>query len=65
MDRYVTEEQRSHRPIFIATLRAACLFFASRIQPKFTAAPLHQSLTWCTGFQILETTLYRTDPADT
>ncbi len=23
--------------------------FASRIQPKFAAAPLHQSLTWCTN----------------
>src|SRR6478736_5897955 len=23
--------------------------FASRIQPKFAAAPLHQSLTWCTS----------------
>jgi hypothetical protein len=23
--------------------------FASRIQPKYAAAPLHQSLTWCTS----------------
>src|SRR4029077_16226345 len=66
LDRYVTEEQRSRRPIFIATLRAARLLpaalsligqrpqrvfslFASRIQPKYTVAPLHQSLTWCTS----------------
>ena len=67
---YVTEEQRSRRPISIATLRAARLLagcpaaagsligqrpqrvfslFASRIQPKFAAAPLPQSLTWCTS----------------
>ena len=31
--------QRSHRVFSL---------FASRIQPKFAAAPLHQSLTWCT-----------------
>jgi hypothetical protein len=27
--------------------------FASRIQPKYAAAPLHQSLTWCTRALIL------------
>jgi hypothetical protein len=65
LNRYVTEEQRRRRPIFIATLRAARLLagcfvahqsktkrvfslFASRIQPKYAAAPLPQSLTWCT-----------------
>ena len=62
----MTEEQRSRRPIFIATLRLRAFWpaalsligqrpprefslFASRIQPKFAAAPLHQSLTWCTS----------------
>jgi Arabinose-binding domain of AraC transcription regulator, N-term len=65
LNRYVTEEQCSRRPICIATLWAARLLagcfvahrskttagislFASRIQPKYAAAPLHQSLTWRT-----------------
>ena len=51
LDRYVTEEQRSRRPILIATLRAARLLTGCFVahQPKFAAAPLHQSLTWCTN----------------
>src|SRR6266403_4153685 len=68
LNRYVTEEQRSRRPIFIATFglrvfwpaalsligqRPQRVFslFASRIQPKYAAAPLHQSLTWYTRYQ--------------
>src|SRR5258708_20327889 len=70
----VTVEQRSRRPIFIATLWAAPLLagcpaaagsligqrpqrvfslFASRIQPKYKAAPLPQSLTWCTSLALV------------
>jgi hypothetical protein len=79
LNRYVTEEQRSRRPIFIATLRAARLsagpaaagsligrrpqrvfsLFASRIQPKYAAAPLYQSRTWCTSSADLRLRLER------
>ena len=44
LDRYVTEEQRSRRPIFIATLRAARLlagcFVAHRLKTTAGILPL-------------------------
>src|SRR6516165_2755103 len=63
---YVTEEQRSRRPISsqpsgLRVFWPAALsligrrpqrvfsLFASRIQPKYAAAPLNQSRTWCTS----------------
>jgi hypothetical protein len=48
---YVTEEQRSRRPIFIPTLRAGRILPAalSLIQPKYAPALLSQSQIWCTS----------------